>query len=208
MSFSRVQLKSSREHDRQAYHPQPQRERLGLPRVVFSAISLLFAASMYYVAMHYIPALASPSKTIRFATETETIPKGITEFDIKPPSAFEKLLGPYFKLFALDRAYMRSGETIQIKFDIPQTTTVDLDIVQCRRIWVIEIFNCKVISQFTSQKGPGRGIATFTLGDDGFYHFRHRVNGLAPTDTYRLVWERVRSKTADQAMVNPSLMRN
>lgn len=152
---------------------------------------------MYYVAMHYIPALASPGKTIRVATETRIVPKNETQFDIEPLSAFEKILGPYHKLFAMDRAYMRGGETIQIKFDIPQTTTVDLDIVQCRRIWVIEIFNCKVMSQFTSQKGPGRGIATFTLGDDGFYHFRHRVNGLNPSDTYLLVWERLGSETVD-----------
>lgn len=208
MSFTRVKLQSRREHDRLIYNQQAPGKTIGLPRVFLTAATLLFAAFMYYVAMHYVPALASPRQIFRLATETETIPKGESEFDIAPASTFEKLMGPYYKLFALDRTYMRRGETIKIKFDIPRTSTVDLHILQCKRFWVVEIFKCTPINQFSSQKGPGRGIATFKLGDEGFYHFRHQVNGLNETDKYRLVWERVKPEVVNSEMVNPSLMRN
>jgi len=164
---------------------------MGLPRVFMSAAAILFGTFMYYVAMHYVPALASPQKMVRLATESQTIPVGIQEFQIEDPSIIEKLLGPYYSLFALDRSYKGRGETIQIKFDVPETAIVHLDIVQCRRIWAVEIFKCKVIKQFGTTKGPGRGIAKFKLGDEGFYHFRHRIDGLSDTDTYRVIWERV-----------------
>jgi len=102
------------------------------------------------------------------------------------------LLGPYYNsLFARDRSYMRSGEEIQIKYDVPLTATLQLDIVQCERFLVVEIFNCTVLTDLKIEKKPGRGIATFKLGSEGFYHFRHKVVGLTETDTYRIIWERI-----------------
>jgi hypothetical protein len=86
---------------------------------------------------------------------------------------------------------MKAGESIQIKYEIPKGATVQLDIVQCNRIWVVEIFNCDIVNQFSSTKTNHRGIATYALGDSGFYHFRHRVDGLGETGKYRLIWERL-----------------
>lgn len=145
---------------------------------------------MYYVAMHYVPALANPRQILKLATESQTLPPSEVDFKFEDQSALEKIMGPYYNLFALDRAYMRAGESIAIKYDLPQNATAHLDIVQCRRFWVIEIFNCKVVSQFGTSKTAGQGIATFALKDPGFYHFRHRVDGLDETQSYRLIWER------------------
>lgn len=208
MSFSRIQLQSSRERDRKIYSAAKERRPMGLARVFFSALVLLFAGFMYYVAMHYVPVLSNPRKILRLATETATLPPGTNEFDFEEASAFEKLLGPYYNLFALDRSYMRAGESIQIKYEIPEGTTVQLDIVQCRRVWAIEIFNCDVVSQFSATKTNRKGIASYALGDPGFYHFRHTVNGLKDSDTYQLTWERaVRPPSSEQNMVNKSLRR-
>ena len=192
MSFSRINLHSSREHDRMIYSAALERKPMGLLRVFFTALVILFSALMYYVTMHYVPALANPRKVLRLATETATLPPGVNDFELDDPSAFENLMGPYYGLFAMDRSYMRAGESIKIKYEIPEGATVQLDIVQCRRIWVIEIFNCDVVSQFSATKTTRRGIATYALGDSGFYHFRHRVDGLEDKDSYRLFWERLK----------------
>jgi hypothetical protein len=191
MSFSRVQIQSSRANDRATYNAAIERRPMGLPRVFFTALVLLFGMLMYYVAMHYVPALSNPRKVLRLATETATIPTGPNTFEFKEPSALETLMGPYYNLFILDRAYMKAGESIQIKYEIPKGATVQLDIVQCNRIWVVEIFNCDIVNQFSSTKTNHRGIATYALGDSGFYHFRHRVDGLGETGKYRLIWERL-----------------
>jgi len=194
MSFSRVQLQSRLAHDRVIYDAAAERKPMGLTRGIFTSIVILFGAFMYYIAMHYVPALANPGKVVRFANQGGTLPPGVNEFEFEDPSALEQLLRPYFKLFVLDRSYMRAGEAIEIRYEIPEGTTVDLDIVQCRRIWVVEIFKCDIVNQFTVTKKTRRGIATYALGNHGFYHFRHRVNGLKAEDHYRLVWERVATK--------------
>lgn len=202
MSFTRVNLQSTRERDREIYKSAEQFRPMGRVRVFFSALVLLFGAFMYYIAMHYIPVLAKPHGTVRIATESQILPSGTSEFEIGEASTLEKLMGPYYKLFSLDRSYMRAGESIKIKYEIPETATVNLDIVQCRRLWVIEIFHCGVVSQFNTQKDSPRGMATYALGQPGFYHFRHEVLGLSDGETYRLVWERVKDNPRKtQAMV-------
>lgn len=191
MSLSRLNIQSSREHDRKIYSAIPERRPMGFARVFFTALVILFGMFMYYIAMHYVPALANPRKVVRLATETATLPVSASEFDFEEVSSLEKLLGPYYSLFALDRSYMHANETIRIKYELPEGATVQLDILQCRRVWAVEIFHCSVVDQFTTKKKSGRGMANYALGDSGFYHFRHKVEGLNETDTYRLVWQRV-----------------
>lgn len=190
VALTRLQLKSNRSSSGHFHNAQTSRSKMGYRRAIFSALSILFGTFMYYIMLHYVPALANPRKILKFKTETQSFPPQSATFDIPEASIFEKVLGPYYGLFTLDRAYMRSGETIRIKYDLPQTATAQLDIVQCQRIWAVEIFNCKVISQFGTQKGPGKGIATFKLDYDGFYHFRHKIDGVNEGDVYRLLWER------------------
>jgi len=194
MSFSRVQLQSNRDQFRLDYAVADSRKPMGFLRIISSAVVILFSVFMYYIAMHYIPALANPRKILRLATESSTLPPASNAGDFKEASTLEKLMGPYFKPFVMDRAYMRAGESIKIRYQIPEGTTVRLDIVQCRRIWAIEIFHCDIVSQFTVEKQNPRGISTYALGSPGFYHFRHRIEGLEETETYRLVWERIEAE--------------
>lgn len=206
MSFSRVQIQSCRSRDRAIYSAAAERKPMGLTRVFFTALVILFGALMYYVAMHYLPALSNPRKVLRLATETATLPTGSDEFTFKEPSAFETLMGPYYSLFAMDRSYMRAGESVQIKYEIPEGSTVQLDIVQCARVWVVEIFDCDIVNQFSVTKTARRGISTYALGDSGFYHFRHRIDGLKEADNYRLTWKRVdRGPQLRGNVVNQSL---
>ena len=191
MSLARVSLRSNREHDQKTYGTDIKGRPMGVTRVLSTILIILLLAFLYYIATHYIPALANPRKAVRLATETSTAPFDPNEFDFEDPSFFEKLLGSHYSHFALTRSYMGDNETIRVKYELPEGATVKLEIVQCSRFWAVEIFNCNAINQFTTKNKSGRGIANYALGDSGFYHFRHTVYGLNEADGYRLIWDRV-----------------
>jgi len=127
------------------------RRKLGLTRTIFSGISLLTGACMFYVAMHYIPAFVN---------------------------------------FHLNRAYMKPGQSISFKYDLPEGAHANLDIVQCSRAWVLEIFKCNVVAQYNSQTKRQRGIESFELKQGGFYHFNQRLVGIPAGKNYSIAWER------------------
>ena len=94
---------------------------------------------------------------MRLANESKTIPININDFEPDDPTVFEKLPGPYYNsLFARDRSYMRRGEQIQIKYDASLITTLQLDIVQLKRILVVEISSCTVLTDLKSKTGGAR----------------------------------------------------
>jgi len=90
----------------------------------------------------------------------------------------------------MDRAYMKAGQQVYIKYDLPDGAHVDLEIVQCSQAWVIEIFNCKIVGKFNSQTKRRNGIESYTLDQTGFYHFRATSSNIPKGEAYRIVWKR------------------
>ncbi len=192
MALSRLSVKQHRSNSNLArgHFGTQSKSKIGYARAVFTACSILIGAVMYYIALHYVPALSNPRDVLKFATESKSLPPKQAEFDFEESRPMGNRLNVFYKLFTLDRAYMRAGETIEIRYDLPEQTTVNLDILQCRRVWAIEIFKCTPLNQFGTKKGPGRGMAEFKLDTGGFYHFRHEVSNLKAGDSYHLLWQR------------------
>ncbi len=142
---------------------------------------------MIYVAMHYIPAFVQPKQVLKFATGDAP---AMNTYDFDRKSKLYEFFGPYIKLLHMDRAYMKPGQSINIKYDLPKGAHAQLDIVQCRRAWVIEIFKCDVVSQFTTKTKRQSGVESFELKQGGFYHFRETAIGIPAGEPYRIVWER------------------
>ncbi len=164
-----------------------QRKQMGILRTIFSALSLLFGAFMIYVAMHYMPALIQPKKVLKFATGDSA---SINTYEFDRDSKFHGIFGPYLKMFALERAYLTSGQSLNIKYDLPVGASAKLDIYQCRRAWVIEIFDCHVVSKFSTETKLRSGVESFALKQGGFYHFRQTVSNVPDGEAFRIVWER------------------
>lgn len=164
-----------------------QRKQLGLLRTLFSGLSLLFGGGMIYVAFHYIPAFVEPKQVLKFASGDSP---AIQTYDFDRKSPLHKLFGPYVKLFHLERAYMKPGQSISVKYDLPPGAYANLDIVQCRRAWVIEVFNCEVVGTFNTRTKRRSGVESFALKQGGFYHFKQDVVGVKQGEPYRIVWER------------------
>ncbi|GGX59974.1 hypothetical protein GCM10011309_07230 [Litorimonas cladophorae] len=164
-----------------------QRKQIGYIRSIFSALSLLFGAFMIYVAMHYLPALVQPKKILKIASGDSAASK---TYDFERSSKLHNVIAPYVEMFQLDRAYMGDGQSVSIKYDLPAGAYADLNIIQCHRAWVVEIFQCKVVSQYDARTKRQKGVESFTLKKGGFYHFRQQVHGIQNDEPYRIVWER------------------
>lgn len=163
------------------------RKKMGLIRTIFSGLSLLLGGIMIYVAMHYIPAFVQPQKILKFASGDAT---ALKTYDFDRKSKVHELFGPYIQLFHLDRAYMKPGQSINIKYDLPKGAYAKLDIVQCRRAWVVEIFQCDVVSRFSSKTKRQSGVESFALKQGGFYYFKHDVVGVPEGEPFRIIWQR------------------
>lgn len=164
-----------------------QRKQMGYLRSIFTAISLLFGGGMIYVAMHYIPAFVQPQKVVKFATGNTS---GADTYDFDRDSKVHKVFGPYLQLFHLDRAYLKAGQKIEFKYDLPNGAYAETNIIQCQRIWVIEVFNCRVTGRYNSKTDRRSGVQSFAFKDDGFYYFKDRVVGVPDGEPYRISWER------------------
>lgn len=164
-----------------------QRKKMGLTRTIFSSMSLLLGGGMIYVSMHYIPAFVQPKQILKFATGDSA---ALQTYDFDRKSKLHSAFGPYIKLFHLDRAYMKPGQSIDIKYDLPKGAYANLDIVQCRRAWVLEIFKCDVVGRFNTKTKRKSGIESFALKQGGFYYFKHEAINIPGGEPYRIVWER------------------
>jgi len=169
-----------------------QRKQLGLLRSLFSGLALLFGGGMIYVAMHYIPAFVQPKQILKFASGDSAAHK---TYDFDRKSKAHDIFGPYIKLFPLDRAYMKPGQTIMIKYDLPEGAYANLEITQCRRAWVVEVFDCEVVSSFKARTKRRSGVESYALKQGGFYHFKQAVVGV-PKNPPRMTGRASNSNTA------------
>ena len=163
------------------------RKQLGLTRTIMSSASLLLGGVMFYVALHYIPAFIQPRHVLKMATGDSAALR-TDNFDRN--SKAHTSLSAFRELFMLDRAYIMPGQSVDIKYDLPEGAHAKLDIVQCRRAWVIEIFNCDVVGRFSTETTRHSGVETFKLKEGGFYYFHDEAIGVAPGEPYRILWER------------------
>lgn len=195
MALFGMRMKSRRKAGISGFHAEylndrtaiRQRKQMGYLRAAFTGASLLFGGAMIYVAFHYVPAFVQPKKVLKFASGDAA---AMQTYDFDRKSKIHEFLGPYGELFHLDRAYLQSGQSVNIKYDLPAGAHANLKIVQCKRVWVVEIFKCEVVSQFNAKTKRRSGIESFTLGHGGFYHFRQHVENVPEGEPYRIVWER------------------
>ncbi len=195
MALFGMEIKSRRKVNVEGFNPQylndrtaiRQRKQMNFLRSVFSVASLLLGGTMLYVSLHYVPAFVSPKKVLKFATGDSA---ALNTYDFDRKSPVHKFFGPVTQFFQLDRSYMKPGQSIEVKYDLPPGAYVNLDILQCQRMWVFEILDCAVVGKFSARTKQRAGVESFTLEDGGFYHFRHEVVNVAAGEPYRISWER------------------
>lgn len=161
------------------------RKSMGLGRTFGSATTLIIGGAMCYVALHYIPAYLGLNKVLSFSNLD-------TSASVAPESSQWAALSSYADAFRIKRTYLKSGQTIQAQYALPEGATLELVIQRCRSAFIVEIFNCQVVSEETARvKNDKDGTQRFRFPEAGFYRFDERVT-LAPNNVknYRVVWSR------------------
>jgi len=162
------------------------KKKMGFFRSLGSAGSLILGGSMFYIALHYIPAYLGLQKIIALS-ELDNSATRLAKDD-----QFS-LLSAYIDPFRLNRTYLRAGQSIQVQYALPANTEMEVYINRCRPAFIVEIFKCDVISQKTATvKNDKVGTQRFKFKDSGFYTFNESVVQKSNMrEKYRVVWSRV-----------------
>lgn len=190
-----VQLKRRRKAGIGGFHAEylndrtaiRQAKQMGFLRSCFTAAALLCGGGMIYVAMHYVPAFVKPQEVLKLVSTDMPRPERDA---FGGDSILGKTVGPYIDMFAMERSFLKAGQTIDVKYALPEGARMDVSIRQCRRLWIVEVFECQTVSQETVRVQGHQGTQRFTLSTTGFYHFDEKVTLPRADEDYRVIWKR------------------
>lgn len=161
------------------------RKSMGIGRTFGSASTLIIGGAMCYVSLHYIPAYLGLNKILSFSDLD-------TSASVAPESSQWAALSSYADAFRIKRTYLKSGQTIQAQYALPEGATLDLVIQRCRPAFIVEIFKCQVINEETARVSNDKlGTQRFRFPEAGFYRFDERITfATNNVKDYRVVWSR------------------
>jgi len=141
---------------------------------------------MCYVALHYIPAYLGLQKVVAISNLDNSAARLAKDDEIA-------LLSSYIDPFRMKRTYLRSGQSIQAQYSLPEGATLNLSIKRCRPALIIEIFDCQVIGEKTARVTRDKvGTQRFQFQEAGFYLFdEHVTQPTAKDQKFRVVWSRI-----------------
>ncbi|PHR91003.1 MAG: hypothetical protein COA69_13175 [Robiginitomaculum sp.] len=159
---------------------------------VFVSVPAFF---LLYCSLFYIGAFIDPGKVVgvSHSQRAETTKQTVST---RPASKPRTLLSPLSDAFALNRIYLRQGQSIQLSYALPKGTQLHAKIKQCKSFPVLEVLKCKFIGEQEKRIRNGNtGILQFTVSEPGFYYFEDEVIALPNTKLklhhdYSLVWQR------------------
>lgn len=154
-----------------------------------SLVFVVYCTSLYIGAFLDIRDITGSSQLIHAQKVKATV-------DQMPSEKQRTILSPIIERFAIDRIYMRRGQSILATYSLPNKSQLHLTIKQCKTLPVLEIFWCQKVSdesKIISNKTTG--FVEFTVARQGFYHFKSSVtktpNTVLNTNfDYRVVWQR------------------
>lgn len=160
-------------------------EPLGLGRSLFSAFSIILALFMCYVSLHYIPAHFRTDGVVGLTNENGRL---IQQYESQSSIP---VIGDYLDAFNVRRTYLKNGQTLEARYTIPEGSTLQLRVRQCRSIFGIEVFHCYIRAEdsitITTQTD---GRQTLTAYRDGFYHFDDFIVTPEGGQKFQIVWSR------------------
>lgn len=164
---------------------EAEKPKMSLLRLLGTAASISLGLAVCFSGLHYIPTLLKPTQIV----DTVSSPGERSLLDIDRNRI--KDVGIYAQSFLLRRTYLRAGQGLSVHYNLPENTTLDLTIKQCRRMFVIEVFRCDIVTEKTVRvEGRTNGSRTLRFSQPGFYHFDETLTLADPDDKYRLVWVR------------------
>lgn len=137
-----------------------------------------------YMAINYVPAFFDTAQFSNIVNHDRSASR------LKSQQSADRVSKTFFKVTTLRQAYLRAGQTVQAQYYLPQGAQLDLEITQCKRTPVIEVFSCTPIKRETVRvAGNQNGTRQFMMDTPGFYKFSHVVTG-ADGEYQNVFWKR------------------
>ena len=156
--------------------------------ILSSAISIVVGLFTMYTSMHYLTAFFSPQQVL-WSSDSNSAANQMENGSI---GFIDKIVDS----FTRDQAYFRNGKRLAAHYVIPEGKSVELTIVRCQPVLIVEVFKCTPGDVQTITLNTNRtGVETYRLNHGGFYVYQSRLldkNGATATDKsgYRVVWRR------------------
>jgi hypothetical protein len=184
-SYSKQSIQSERINAASAVTGSTAKSPIGLRRKLGSAISIIIGLTLCYAGLHYVPTLMRPTHVV----DEVMSPSGKSALD-RDRNRLQRF-GIYAQSFLLRRTYLRANQGVTVHYTLPAGATMDLNIKQCRRSFVIEVFHCTLVSEQTIRiENKTKGRRALKFAEPGFYNFDGTVTLAQPDESYKIVWVR------------------
>jgi hypothetical protein len=164
-------------------------------RMYMTVFTLFLASFVFYCSLFYVGAYVDVGKIVGISYSDRAAMAQKRSASLKPISK-RTFLSPFFDQFAMNRVYMRSGQSILATYALPDKSEATLFIRQCKGLPIIEIFGCQFTGEQTTLiQDRQNGFIRFTVSEEGFYYFDARAvkvpkSLLKQHVDYKVIWRR------------------
>ncbi|MGB3455108.1 MAG: hypothetical protein WBG08_06475 [Litorimonas sp.] len=129
--------------------------------------------------LHYVPAAFHPD---RLLARIDPIILGSSG------SGPDAILPDIWSRIQLRGGYVRKGETLLVRHELPAGSDLDLIVMRCRTVRV-PLTPCDAVAQESLNIRSRRGLTRVVIGTPGFYSFRSRTRA---EESY-VIWRRAKT---------------
>lgn len=164
-------------------------------RMYLSVFVLVGAGFTLYCSLFYVGAFIDIGKIIGVSQYVRA-QKAQQNIPSIADAAPRNILSPIMDGFAINRIYMRKGQSILATYSLPSGAQLSLSIQQCKSKPIIEVFSCEVLGVKNVEiLNRSNGFIEFIVSEPGFYYFEDNViklpnTSLKPYYDYNIVWQR------------------
>lgn len=110
-----------------------------------SLIKIILFFMTLYALVQYVPAFVNFKKIITQTTAQSGAQSGAKNLSLEREKwGFAAPLREYTKM---NKAYMRAGQSLQVKYMLPKDAKAVLTVQECKSVPFIEVFRCDVVAE-------------------------------------------------------------
>jgi len=147
----------------------------------------LFFMTLYALAQ-YVPAFVNVKKIIVQTASPSNAQSGAQNLALDRQKW--GIAAPLREYVKMNRAYMRAGQALQVKYVLPEGAKAVLTIQQCKSILYVEVFHCQVVAENQIELSNDKvGTRRIALQNTAMYRLKSDVQ-IGMSDHYDIKWQR------------------
>jgi len=153
-----------------------------------SFMKLILLVMTVYALVQYVPAFVNFKKIIVQTTAQSSAQSGAQNLTLERQKW--GLAAPLREYVKMNKAYMRAGQILQVKYVLPDDAKAVLTIQQCKSIPYVEAFHCQVVAENKIDLSNDTvGTRRITLHNTAMYRLKSDVQ-VGINDRFDIKWQR------------------